>query len=162
MLRRPPRSTLFPYTTLFRSLTDAADYLQTVRCESAPNDISGYKWNVVWRYGKPNGAYTPFDISDELKLRNRYMVNYNSIITRIEKLWTKAYDGQPRFPIPTPTYGIDDWFYFTNNSSLDPNDYDYRHIGTTYNMDRIINPVGPILNYGKMVNVNRDDDVLKL
>src|SRR5438034_7772554 len=24
MLRRPPRSTLFPYTTLFRSLTDAA------------------------------------------------------------------------------------------------------------------------------------------
>src|SRR2546429_5984448 len=24
MIRRPPRSTLFPYTTLFRSLTDAA------------------------------------------------------------------------------------------------------------------------------------------
>src|SRR5256885_10314659 len=25
MIRRPPRSTLFPYTTLFRSLADAAD-----------------------------------------------------------------------------------------------------------------------------------------
>src|SRR2546422_8140873 len=25
MIRRPPRSTLFPYTTLFRSLTDEAD-----------------------------------------------------------------------------------------------------------------------------------------
>src|SRR3712207_9452457 len=25
MIRRPPRSTLFPYTTLFRSLLDAAD-----------------------------------------------------------------------------------------------------------------------------------------
>src|SRR5256886_3228352 len=25
MIRRPPRSTLFPYTTLFRSLEDAAD-----------------------------------------------------------------------------------------------------------------------------------------
>src|SRR3712207_9557106 len=35
MIRRPPRSTLFPYTTLFRSLTllftRLADYLQSVR-----------------------------------------------------------------------------------------------------------------------------------
>src|SRR4051794_41700546 len=28
MIRRPPRSTLFPYTTLFRSLTDAISQLQ--------------------------------------------------------------------------------------------------------------------------------------
>src|SRR3712207_7449515 len=28
MIRRPPRSTLFPYTTLFRSGNDAADQLQ--------------------------------------------------------------------------------------------------------------------------------------
>src|SRR2546426_5689537 len=27
MIRRPPRSTLFPYTTLFRSLRDTARYL---------------------------------------------------------------------------------------------------------------------------------------
>src|SRR5256885_13164163 len=26
MIRRPPRSTLFPYTTLFRSVSDALDY----------------------------------------------------------------------------------------------------------------------------------------
>src|SRR5256884_9765533 len=26
MIRRPPRSTLFPYTTLFRSLAEACDY----------------------------------------------------------------------------------------------------------------------------------------
>src|SRR2546430_4325258 len=26
MIRRPPRSTLFPYTTLFRSTAEAADY----------------------------------------------------------------------------------------------------------------------------------------
>ena len=42
----------------------------------------------------------------------------------------------------------------------DPNAYDnysYRHIATAYNMDRIINPDGPILNYGKMLNVNRID-----
>src|SRR5256885_4027632 len=28
MIRRPPRSTLFPYTTLFRSLQDEAPYFQ--------------------------------------------------------------------------------------------------------------------------------------
>src|SRR2546430_5927639 len=29
MIRRPPRSTLFPYTTLFRSIADGKDHLAT-------------------------------------------------------------------------------------------------------------------------------------
>src|SRR2546423_7522198 len=33
MIRRPPRSTLFPYTTLFRSLQDRAGRLQEARTE---------------------------------------------------------------------------------------------------------------------------------
>src|SRR3712207_9004078 len=32
MIRRPPRSTLFPYTTLFRSYDDAPDALIHVTC----------------------------------------------------------------------------------------------------------------------------------
>src|SRR3712207_8203116 len=32
MIRRPPRSTLFPYTTLFRSM--AAEYIQRFRCDN--------------------------------------------------------------------------------------------------------------------------------
>src|SRR5260221_3575621 len=31
MIRRPPRSTLFPYTTLFRSIGDPLSYASTVR-----------------------------------------------------------------------------------------------------------------------------------
>src|SRR2546422_8054976 len=31
MIRRPPRSTLFPYTTLFRSAADPADHRRRVR-----------------------------------------------------------------------------------------------------------------------------------
>src|SRR5260221_7036125 len=31
MIRRPPRSTLFPYTTLFRSLTERRTHLRLVR-----------------------------------------------------------------------------------------------------------------------------------
>src|SRR3712207_7634740 len=33
MIRRPPRSTLFPYTTLFRSPTPIADLLPRLRAE---------------------------------------------------------------------------------------------------------------------------------
>src|SRR2546430_11251843 len=33
MIRRPPRSTLFPYTTLFRSSTYAAAALHSHRCD---------------------------------------------------------------------------------------------------------------------------------
>src|SRR2546429_1237425 len=33
MIRRPPRSTLFPYTTLFRSSQDLADILSHIRYE---------------------------------------------------------------------------------------------------------------------------------
>src|SRR3712207_7428890 len=36
MIRRPPRSTLFPYTTLFRSASDIAGYSLMIRPTTAP------------------------------------------------------------------------------------------------------------------------------
>src|SRR2546428_8944586 len=36
MIRRPPRSTLFPYTTLFRSLHDAIEGVAAVAIEQEP------------------------------------------------------------------------------------------------------------------------------
>src|SRR3712207_8610527 len=32
MIRRPPRSTLFPYTTLFRSIKDVCSYIKYKEC----------------------------------------------------------------------------------------------------------------------------------
>src|SRR5258708_12508788 len=46
MIRRPPRSTLFPYTTLFRSVLTAASTFSTttpldeIRCGSAAGDLA--------------------------------------------------------------------------------------------------------------------------
>src|SRR3712207_8184977 len=41
MIRRPPRSTLFPYTTLFRSHDEAAELLQRlVVVERGPQDVA--------------------------------------------------------------------------------------------------------------------------
>src|SRR2546422_6494253 len=54
MIRRPPRSTLFPYTTLFRSLS-GAQILCRVLVEEGVDTIWGY----------PGGAIMPFYRSEE-------------------------------------------------------------------------------------------------
>src|SRR2546422_3154623 len=47
MIRRPPRSTLFPYTTLFRSLAREGNHQDTVRCGHAhAHDRAGQRRDV--------------------------------------------------------------------------------------------------------------------
>ena len=122
-----------------------------------PLDFVSYIKNVIWSYGEPNGPYTPFDISDELELRYRFLLNHSDIDTRLEQ-WA----GQFRFntlstPLSSGGRLLDMWFERAEgNGGLDPN-YAYRHLVTTYNLDRIINPAGPGLNGAKMVNVNKAD-----
>jgi hypothetical protein len=132
--------------------------LRSYRCGTA--DANFYEQNVVWRYGPTLGTYTPFDISDELNLRYRYILNRSYVtrtVSRIENLWTNAFDGPPYVPRDTQNYSItnpDDWFWIVSNNypapCLDPCTYDNRHIATMYNMDRIIAPDG-----NKMVNINK-------
>jgi len=126
--------------------------LLSYRCNSESNDIGLYEQKVIWQYGPPIGAYTPFDISDELVLRNRYILNNDQTTTRIENLWTNAFKGgleDPRTDASKLQTDPDYWFARTNNVSTDPCIYDYRHIATTYNLDCIINPAGQ-----KMFNIN--------
>jgi len=117
-----------------------------------PNNIPAYEQNVVWNYDTPTQMYTPFDISDELKLRNRYQINYNLMVSRIEELWESCFDGP--FYVPRRLGDkLEDWFWKANYSSLDPNLYDYRHIATTDNLDRVVTPRG-----AKMLNVNTAEE----
>src|SRR5256885_9626770 len=53
MIRRPPRSTLFPYTTLFRSRRSPL-----VRVKDGAPEISDEIRPRVWRRGKTYGTYT--------------------------------------------------------------------------------------------------------
>jgi hypothetical protein len=132
------------------SLGKAANDLQDERCGSEPNDLSLYEENVVWRYNEPNGRYTPFDLSDELELRNRFTLNRNDIDTRIEEVWDSAFQDHY---LSTPVTGsLSDWREEVYYDLSEPNatkNYSYRHIGTIYNMDRIIRPDGE-----KMLNIN--------
>jgi DNA uptake protein ComE-like DNA-binding protein len=123
-------------------------------------DLDRYIDDVVWQIERPAGLWTPFDISDELKLRNRYILNYNLMTSRIEELWTWCYDEgleMPRTNSATFAADRDYWFFRTYNGSADPCIYDYRHISTIYNMDRIIDPNGIDPNDRKMTNVNTAD-----
>src|SRR2546425_13184296 len=57
MIRRPPRSTLFPYTTLFRSLPH-----DTSESESAPAHARGAACNPQW-------AARTVEVASKLELR---------------------------------------------------------------------------------------------
>lgn len=135
-----------------------------------PLDLPAYERNVIWRYDEPNGPYTPFDVSDELELRYRFLLNHTDIDTRLE-----AWGGQfrrntsqttpitpSRHPDPTiraaqDAQNLRSWFTRVGDSSgMDPN-YTYRHVATTHNVDRIVHPAEPALNRGKMINVNTAD-----
>ncbi|HUT30436.1 MAG TPA: hypothetical protein VMX13_11650 [Sedimentisphaerales bacterium] len=136
------------------TLEQAADLLAARN----PLGLPGYEQDVVWHYGEPSGMYTPFDISDELELRYRYLVNHGDIETPLEVLGAPARPWGFReygFRTPVETGGELIQWYPTACAlqGLDPN-YAYRHIATTYNMDRIITPDG-----GRMINVNRIYDL---
>ncbi|MHC4758203.1 MAG: hypothetical protein ACYTE8_06075 [Planctomycetota bacterium] len=148
------------------SNSNAADKLQEIRSGDESPDLETYKAKVIWEYGEPNGSYTPFDISEELALRNRYIIKLEDIETRIEDtdpcgldFWKEAYDGSKIGTLHTPLNSDTrpesvpaDWFYRVNYSSPDEMDYDYRHISTIYNMDRVVDPAGD-----GMINVNSEN-----
>src|SRR3989441_13366004 len=47
MIRRPPRSTLFPYTTLFRSQREGETRLETAACEVLTKEVIDPKTGVA-------------------------------------------------------------------------------------------------------------------
>ena len=143
--------------------TDETDLLMA-RANSGlgvdPLDLRKYEQNVIWRYDDPNGPYTPFDISDELELRYRFLLDHGDIDTRLERWTTHFRNNYLSTPVTSGGRSLDAWFQRAGDSTgLDPN-YAYRHVTTTVNMDRIITPAGQTLNSGKMVNVNTADKSL--
>src|SRR2546427_5041462 len=53
MIRRPPRSTLFPYTTLFRSLEDGFEYegRHYASLSALAREVTGQRWNGLLFFG---------------------------------------------------------------------------------------------------------------
>src|SRR3712207_6906465 len=72
MIRRPPRSTLFPYTTLFRSTDEAkdGDRLREKGLEYAADNAGRLPFVIAARVGRTWAVY-PFDPAAK--------VNYNAL-----------------------------------------------------------------------------------
>src|SRR2546422_7444401 len=71
MIRRPPRSTLFPYTTLFRSTDRELDVM-----------------SVLWDAGSATVAEVRARLTDDLA--------YTTVLTILRTLEQKSYVGQDR------------------------------------------------------------------
>src|SRR3712207_7201689 len=97
MIRRPPRSTLFPYTTLFRSELGAVDYLlkpfgpsrlaaamervRTALGEPAPADaferLSGDRKSTRLNSSHANISYAVFCLKKKKKTKQQYTIRKN-------------------------------------------------------------------------------------
>ena len=128
------------------ALARGSDEIDDISLARGSTDLSDYQNNVIWKIGNPSSEYLPFDISDELELRNRFFLT-SLAQTRLEETWfsTIGHSNFKRVP-------YDDEIHWGDTLIKDVNQPDRRHLLTTYNMDRIIDPDGD-----KMVNVNRDD-----
>src|SRR3712207_8289112 len=78
MIRRPPRSTLFPYTTLFRSLDPHFDGLGRVVTDS----LGRYEFTTIqpgaYPWGNHHNAWRPAHIHFSLFGRDRKSTRLNS------------------------------------------------------------------------------------
>lgn len=125
---------------------------------AAAQNLAAYERNVIWRYldVENPSAYTPFDMSDELELRYRYLLDQDKIDTRVEVCG--RFTG-----VSKPIYRDLDTWYPRVTGGNNFSSYAYRHVATTYNMDRIITPEPFSLDDGtqrrKMVNVNTTDEL---
>jgi hypothetical protein len=135
------------------------------------SDLRRYEQEVIWRYGDPCGIWTPFDLSDELELRDRYCIN-GKTQTRMEAIWntvgsdgllylvSEPYDSSRNAASSKATWRrLDDWRerVTSHPAAVEP---DRRHLVTTYNMDRILTP-RPLPDgrqSRKMINVNKIDN----
>lgn len=154
------------------------DTLRTARGINATSaqDLARYEWEVVWQYDYPTFRYTPFDLSDELELRYRYLLNQSDIDTRVEN-WG-LFKTATAISTPVDSDGNDLALWYLRAAGVDPNvpidpcvvpdrfkfdpHYALRHIATVHNLDRILTPrpvfTGTGFDPGKMLNVDIASD----
>src|SRR5256886_6069517 len=94
MIRRPPRSTLFPYTTLFRSLVDVApDEANTVQAQLArrgPFARYGLDW-PAYLAGVQVRTLRALDGRQMLKLKSTEAISEPFITLLLEVNWSRGH-----------------------------------------------------------------------
>src|SRR3712207_7858261 len=91
MIRRPPRSTLFPYTTLFRSLATREDIL---RGQQVWQSTGGQQLGSIWGHG----AYQAPDWTSEDRKSTRLNSSHANIsyaVFCLKKKTTQTFNMPP-------------------------------------------------------------------
>src|SRR2546429_2440682 len=102
MIRRPPRSTLFPYTTLFRSAR-AGSRLGGGDRQTPPaprGDRAGVSRDGVRCVGGARSEEHTSELQSRLHLVCRLLLEKKTLESRIPRLWQRAsalYPACPRF-----------------------------------------------------------------
>src|SRR5690554_577058 len=97
MIRRPPRSTLFPYTTLFRSRTQANHTDTLTRCDQIENIIGGD--HSLTQSAPRRGQNRPCAGGDNHRLRCNTLTIYfqridiNETCTALDAALAKLFSG---------------------------------------------------------------------
>src|SRR5258707_2559495 len=101
MIRRPPRSTLFPYTTLFRSSGDDAVTLPLIALGAegivsvASNEIPGDRKSTRLNSSHANISYAVFCLK---KKKNKILTRLQSVTVRTRRHATHNRDCVPIYP----------------------------------------------------------------
>src|SRR3712207_8901858 len=74
MIRRPPRSTLFPYTTLFRSVQDRT----VIEDTESSVDLAAHGWTLINYPERLSYSATPPDFGSLVVQRDRKSTRLNS------------------------------------------------------------------------------------
>src|SRR5256884_8766340 len=89
MIRRPPRSTLFPYTTLFRSLVEGgADLLLVETCQDTRNIKAAIL--AIHRLSKEMGSEVPFIVSVTIEPMGTMLAGQT-----VEAMWASLRHAKP-------------------------------------------------------------------
>ncbi|MEN6384712.1 MAG: hypothetical protein ABFD79_05905 [Phycisphaerales bacterium] len=112
--------------------------------------------NLIWDFNNfPENGYQQFDSSDELELRYRYCID-SKFTSRFETFLPHTTDSPSGLgqlyntdTVGKVQWGIDEWFERMTDTFDPNNDRDRRHLLTTYNCDRLIDPNG-----NDMININ--------
>jgi len=125
---------------------DDVNEIHFARCGSGDPNWGAFEDDMIWRIESPAGGYWPFDISDELELRNRFFLT-SLAKTRLEATWNSTIGSETFKRIPYDS----DMASWLAKFDPDSNEPDRRHYLTTYNIDRIIDP-----NCRQMININEE------
>src|SRR2546430_13630485 len=87
MIRRPPRSTLFPYTTLFRSLEGIMEDIQTLRDLDLPDDLEPRSEEHTSELQSQSNLVCRLLLEKKKKQRHSYMLPLHICNVRKPRYW---------------------------------------------------------------------------